>query len=88
MDELKKLDAQAIAVIVGVGLAAGFITNLILGGGGILRTLVIGVIGSGVGALILGALKVDLGIRNAIVRQIVVATIGAIVLVLLARYIG
>lgn len=88
MDELKRLDARAIAVIVGVGLVAGFITNLILGGGGILRTLIIGVIGSGVGALILGAIKVDLGIRHPIVRQIVVATIGAIVLVLLARYIG
>jgi uncharacterized membrane protein YeaQ/YmgE (transglycosylase-associated protein family) len=88
MEELKKLDARAIAVIVGVGLIAGFITNLILGGGGILRTLIIGIIGSGVGALILGAIKVDLGIRNPIVRQIAVATIGAIVLVLIARYIG
>jgi uncharacterized membrane protein YeaQ/YmgE (transglycosylase-associated protein family) len=88
MEELKKLDARAIAVIVGVGLIAGFITNLILGGGGILRTLIIGIIGSGVGALILGAIKVDLGIRNPIVRQIAIATIGAIVLVLIARYIG
>lgn len=88
MEDLKKLDAQAVAVIVGVGLVAGFITNMILGGGGILRTLIIGVIGSGIGAMVLQALNVNLGIRNPFLRQVVIATIGAILLVLLARYIG
>lgn len=71
-----------------IGLVAGYLASVIVGGSGLIRYLVSGVIGAFVGPLLLRALKVDLGIRNALAGQIVTATIGAIVVVILARLIG
>ena len=71
-----------------IGLVSGYLASVIVGGSGLIRYLVSGVIGAFVGPLLLRALKVDLGIRNALAGQIVTATIGAIVVVILARLIG
>lgn len=79
---------RAIVVIAVIGLIAGFLASFIVGGGGLLRYLVSGVIGSFVGGFLLSALGVNLGIRNALASQIVTATIGAIVVVLAARLIA
>ncbi|MEM7775090.1 MAG: GlsB/YeaQ/YmgE family stress response membrane protein [Pseudomonadota bacterium] len=71
------------------GLIAGWIVGQILGGGGLIRNLVVGIIG----ALIGGAL-IELGILNLpfdfgpIVNQIIVATVGAFILVIVARLIA
>ena len=71
-----------------IGLAAGYLASIVVGGSGLVRYLLSGVIGAFVGPLLLGALKVDLGIRNALASQIVTATIGAIVVVIVAKLIG
>jgi uncharacterized membrane protein YeaQ/YmgE (transglycosylase-associated protein family) len=71
-----------------IGIAAGFLASVVVGGSGILRYLISGVIGAFVGPMLLSALKIDLGIRNALAGQIITATIGAIVVVILARLIG
>ncbi len=82
-------DARALLVLAGVGIVAGFLAFLVLGGGaGLIRFLVTGLLGAVVGGLLLDALKIDLGISNDLVRQVVVATIGAVVVVLLARIIA
>jgi uncharacterized membrane protein YeaQ/YmgE (transglycosylase-associated protein family) len=47
-----------------------------------------GLLGSFVGGMILNALRVDLGIRNEIAYRVVSATIGAVVVVILARIIA
>jgi uncharacterized membrane protein YeaQ/YmgE (transglycosylase-associated protein family) len=72
-----------------IGLVAGFIASLLLGGGGgVLRYLITGVIGAFVGGFLFEALNIDLGIRNRLVSQIVTATVGAIIVVVLARIIA
>lgn len=71
-----------------IGLVAGYLASIIVGGSGLIRYLVSGVIGAFVGPALLGLLKIDLGIRNALAAQIVTATIGAIVVVILAKLIG
>lgn len=71
-----------------IGIVAGFLASLVVGGGGLLRYLISGVIGAFVGPALLGMLKVDLGIRNALASQVITATIGAIIVVILARLIG
>jgi uncharacterized membrane protein YeaQ/YmgE (transglycosylase-associated protein family) len=78
-------DLLTIAVI---GLVAGFLASIVVGGGGLLRYLLTGVAGAFVGAYLLKSLGLSLGIRNALLSQIVTATIGAIVVVLLARLIA
>jgi uncharacterized membrane protein YeaQ/YmgE (transglycosylase-associated protein family) len=70
-----------------IGIAAGFLASIVVGGGGLIQYLVSGVIGAFVGGYLLRALGVNLGIGNALVSQIVTSTIGAIVVVLLARLI-
>ena len=79
---------QQMVVFLVIGLVAGFLASLVVGGGGLLRYLVTGVVGAFVGGFLLSALRVNLGIRNALASQIVTATIGAIVVVVLARLIA
>ncbi len=82
------MDARSILIFLGIGLLAGFLASLIVGGGGLIAYLVSGVIGSFVGGYIFSALNINLGIRNELVRQIITSTVGAIVVVLLARLIA
>jgi len=83
------IETRALVIFVLIGLIAGFIASLIVGGGGgILRYLVTGLIGAFVGGYLFDALNIDLGIRNRLVSQIVTASIGAIIVVVLARLIA
>jgi uncharacterized membrane protein YeaQ/YmgE (transglycosylase-associated protein family) len=68
-----------------IGIVAGFLASIIVGGDGLIQYLVSGVIGAFVGGYLLNMLGINLGIRNELASQIVTATIGAIVVVLLAR---
>jgi uncharacterized membrane protein YeaQ/YmgE (transglycosylase-associated protein family) len=83
--DYKTRDILVFAVI---GIVAGFLASIIVGGSGLIQYLLSGVIGAFVGGYLLKALGVDLGIRHALASQIVTATIGAIVVVLLARLIA
>ncbi|MEQ1651046.1 MAG: GlsB/YeaQ/YmgE family stress response membrane protein [Hyphomicrobium sp.] len=76
---------RAIVVFLIIGIIAGYLASILVGGGGLIQYLVSGVIGAFVGGYLLSALGVNLGIRNALASQIVTSTIGAIVVVLLAR---
>ena len=82
------MDTRSILIFLGIGLLAGFLAGLVVGGGNILMFLVWGVLGSFVGGFLFSALKINLGIRNPLVSQIVTSTVGAIVVVIVARLIG
>lgn len=82
------MDNKTLIIFLVVGLIAGFLASFIVGGGGILRYLISGVLGSFVGGFLLNAAGINLGIRNKLASQIVTATVGAIVVVLLARLIS
>lgn len=79
------MDTKAIVIFLIVGLVAGFLASLVVGGGGLVRYLVSGLLGAFVGGFLFSAAGINLGISNALVRQIVVSTVGAIVVVLIAR---
>jgi uncharacterized membrane protein YeaQ/YmgE (transglycosylase-associated protein family) len=81
-------DTRALVLFLLIGLAAGWLASILVGGGGLVRYLITGIIGAFVGGFLLNAVGVNLGIRNALLSQIVTATIGAIVVVLLARIIA
>ncbi|MEQ1717510.1 MAG: GlsB/YeaQ/YmgE family stress response membrane protein [Hyphomicrobium sp.] len=83
MDE----STRALIIFALVGIVAGFFASLVVGGGGLLQYLVSGVIGAFVGGYLLQALGVNLGIANPLASQIVTSTIGAVIVVLLARMI-
>jgi uncharacterized membrane protein YeaQ/YmgE (transglycosylase-associated protein family) len=82
------MDAKALIILALIGIVAGFLASLVVGGGGIIRYLVSGVVGAFVGGLVLNAVGVNLGIKNPLLSQIVTATIGAIIVVVIARVIA
>ena len=83
------MDAKALLVFLVIGIVAGFLASLIVGGGGgLIYYMVIGVIGAFVGGFLLNALGVKIGTGNAIVNQIITSAIGAIVVVIIARLIS
>ena len=85
-----KTDLQSLLITAGIGIVAGFLASLIVGGGGgIVWYLVVGLIGAFVGGLLLGGLGLDLRIgSNPIVSQVLQATIGAVVVIVVARLIA
>ncbi|HJZ43849.1 MAG TPA: GlsB/YeaQ/YmgE family stress response membrane protein [Hyphomicrobiaceae bacterium] len=84
-----------IIVMVVNGLIAGWLAGLLLGGGGLIRNVFVGIIGAFVGGALvryeLLALPAGLtNVTNAIPygTQILISTIGAIIVVVLARFLG
>lgn len=82
------MDQRSLLYLLLIGLVAGWLASFVVGGGGLIRYLVLGVIGSFVGGWLFTALNIRLGISNPTVEQILVATVGAIVVALVARFIA
>jgi uncharacterized membrane protein YeaQ/YmgE (transglycosylase-associated protein family) len=81
-----KVDIQGLVIMAIIGIVAGYLASVIMGGSGNwLIYLLIGVVGSVLGGMLFGNLGAKLGIGNPLVAQIVTATVGAMILVLLAR---
>ena len=79
------MDPKGILAVVVIGLVAGWLASLVVGGGGLIKYIIWGVLGSVAGGVILPMLGISINLGNALVNQIVVGTIGAILLVLVAR---
>ena len=82
------VDLTALLIFLAIGLVAGWLASLILGGGGLLRNIIVGVLGAFVGGWLLSAAGISLPVGNVLVSQIITATIGAIVVILIARVIA
>jgi uncharacterized membrane protein YeaQ/YmgE (transglycosylase-associated protein family) len=81
-------EIQSLLIFLLTGLVAGWIASLVLGGGGLLRNLIVGVIGALVGGYVLKLANVTLPIGNAWVNDLVTAVIGAIIVILVARLVA
>lgn len=79
---------QALLTWALVGLAAGWLASVFLGGKGFVRYVVIGMIGSIVGGYLFAALGVTLPIDNAWIRDILTAAVGAAIVIIIARIIA
>lgn len=83
-----RLDWRVLAPVVLFGTVAGFIASLVVGGGGLIRHAVVGVLGMlvGQGLVRLTGWRVRTG--NGFVDEAAMAVLGAILVVLLARFIA
>jgi uncharacterized membrane protein YeaQ/YmgE (transglycosylase-associated protein family) len=74
------------------GLVAGWLAGLLLGGGGLIRNLIVGLIGALVGGFLVhsGLLNVPFNLDAVIPygNQIAISTIGAMLVILVARFLG
>lgn len=71
------------------GIIAGWLAGKILGGGGLIRNALVGILGALIGGILVQAkllnLPFDIGAWG---NQIVVSTIGALIVIILARIIA
>ncbi|MBO6509855.1 MAG: GlsB/YeaQ/YmgE family stress response membrane protein [Roseibium sp.] len=79
------MDAKSILIWIAIGIIAGWLASVIVGGGGLIRYLITGLIGAFVGGFIFKVAGININLGNSYVNEIVVAAIGAIVVVLIAR---
>jgi uncharacterized membrane protein YeaQ/YmgE (transglycosylase-associated protein family) len=80
--------ARDLIVFAIIGIIAGFLASLVVGGSGLVTYLITGIIGAFVGGYLFKALNIDLRIGSPLVSQIITAAIGAIIVVILARLIA
>lgn len=78
------LELNALIVLILVGLVAGWLAGLILTGSGfgVVGNIIIGIIGAFIGFYLFRALGISIGVPG-IAGQIIVAAVGAIVLLFL-----
>lgn len=82
------MNAQQLLIMAVVGIVAGWLASLIVGGpSGLLAYLVTGLVGAFVGGWVFSAAGWKLNLGNDIVEWIVTSAIGAIIVVILARII-
>ena len=82
------MDWKAIGIWILIGLIAGWLASFIVGGGGIIRFVIWGLIGSVVGGFLARQFNINLKLGNAFIEQVIIAAVGAIIVVLVARMIG
>jgi uncharacterized membrane protein YeaQ/YmgE (transglycosylase-associated protein family) len=81
-------DVMGIIAWIVLGAIAGFITNLIMGGKeGVLATILLGIVGAVVGGFLIGTVLGLADVTGLNIESLVVAVIGAIVVVLVYRLI-
>jgi uncharacterized membrane protein YeaQ/YmgE (transglycosylase-associated protein family) len=80
------LDAQKLIIWAIIGIVAGWLASVVIGGGGgMLRYLITGLIGAFVGGFVFQMAGWRLNLGNEWLEQIVIAAIGAIIVVIIAR---
>jgi len=79
------MDSKNIVIAVVLGIIAGWLASWIVGGYGLTQYLISGVLGSFVGSYVLNKFGINLGIRNEVGRDIATATIGAVIVMIVAR---
>ena len=79
------MDAKNILIWCVIGILAGWLASFVIGGGGLIRYLLTGLIGAFVGGFLFNMIGINVNVGNAFVNQVIVAAAGAIIVVLIAR---
>lgn len=80
--------AKSIVAWVIIGLIAGWLASVVVGGGGgLIGYVIAGLIGSVVGGFLAQQLKINLKLGNAFLEQLIIAFVGAIIVLIIANII-
>ena len=80
-------EVTSLVIFLLTGLAAGWIASLVLGGKGLVRYLVVGVIGALVGGYVLKLAHTHLPLQGWL-NDLVTAVIGSIIVIIIARIVA
>jgi uncharacterized membrane protein YeaQ/YmgE (transglycosylase-associated protein family) len=82
------MNTQSLVIWAVIGIVAGFLASVVMGGGaGLLRYLITGLIGAFVGGFVFQMAGWKLNLGNEWLEQVVIAFVGAIIVVIIARII-
>ena len=82
------MSVETIVIWIAIGLAAGWLASLVVGGGyGVVGDIVLGIVGAFLGGLIFRALHLGTPFRGA-ASTIFVAFVGSVVLLVLMRLVS
>ncbi len=80
--------AKSIVAWVIIGLIAGWLASIVVGsGGGLVGYIIAGLIGSVVGGFLAQQLKINLRLGNPFLEQVIIAFVGAIIVLIIANII-
>ena len=79
---------HALLVWAVIGLVAGWVASLFLGGKGLIRYIIVGMVGSVVGGYLVAFTGLNIPVGNTWIREILVAAIGAAIVIIVARILG
>ncbi|WEK48956.1 MAG: GlsB/YeaQ/YmgE family stress response membrane protein [Candidatus Kaistia colombiensis] len=82
------METQTILIWVAIGLIAGWLASIVVGGGGFFRNIITGLIGAVVGGFLVRYFNIPVDLGNEFVNQIVIAAVGAVIVVGLAKMIA
>ena len=82
------VDLESLITVLVIGLVAGWLAHLIMGGGGLMRDLVSGLLGAVVGSVLVYGFGVPLPFASPLFSDIVISTIGAVAVIVVARLIA
>jgi uncharacterized membrane protein YeaQ/YmgE (transglycosylase-associated protein family) len=96
MPSLEQIQPYSPYIVMAVnGLIAGWLSGLLLGGGGLIRNMIVGIIGAFVGGTLVrnNMLPLPSGLTSytdavPYGTQILISTIGAVIVTLIARFLG
>ena len=82
------MNTQSLVIWTVIGIVAGFLASVVMGGGaGLVRYLITGLIGAFVGGFVFQMAGWKLNLGNEWLEQVVIAFVGAIIVVIIARII-
>jgi uncharacterized membrane protein YeaQ/YmgE (transglycosylase-associated protein family) len=82
------MNTQQIIIAVVVGIVAGWLGSLVVGGpSSLIGYLVTGIIGAFVGSFVFGAAGWRVNLGNELVDAIVISAVGAIIVIIIAKLI-
>lgn len=82
------MDTKTILIWVAIGLIAGWLASIVVGGGGLIRNIVTGLVGAVVGGFLVSYFSIPVDLGYEFLNQVVIAAVGAVIVVCLARVIA
>ncbi|WP_018181595.1 GlsB/YeaQ/YmgE family stress response membrane protein [Kaistia granuli] len=79
---------KSVLIWVAIGLIAGWLASIVVGGGGIIRNIITGLIGAVVGGFLVSYFNVPVNLGYEFANQVVIAAVGAVIVVCLAKVIA
>jgi uncharacterized membrane protein YeaQ/YmgE (transglycosylase-associated protein family) len=79
---------KTILIWVVIGLIAGWLASIVVGGGGLIRNIITGLVGAVVGGFLVSYFNIPVNLGYEFLNQVVIAAVGAIIVVGLARVIA